>query len=91
MVRTSGLNREDIKAGLRKLGFPLSLVAKELGVTRQAVTLVLAGTRSERIEKWIAEKLELTPKEVWPERYDTSSLWSKQLTLSDFTSKAEDL
>jgi lambda repressor-like predicted transcriptional regulator len=64
-----GLDREDIKALLRKKGYTLADAARELEVTRQAPTLVLAGSRSLRIEAWIADKLGMKPEEIWPERY----------------------
>jgi len=61
--------REDIKAGLRKRGYTLAGVAQELGVSRQAVSLILAGRRSQRIEAYIAQVLGLTVAEVWTGRY----------------------
>ncbi|GAB4216296.1 MAG: hypothetical protein OHK0012_18270 [Synechococcales cyanobacterium] len=60
---------EDIKAVLRKQGYTLSQAARELGVSKQALTMVLSGKRSSRIEAWIAEQLAMQPEEVWPERY----------------------
>ncbi|MDX2271032.1 MAG: helix-turn-helix domain-containing protein [Cyanobacteriota bacterium] len=63
------MNREDIKAVLRKQGYTLSHAARELGVSKQALTMVLSGKRSSRIEAWIAEQLAMRPEEVWPERY----------------------
>lgn len=67
------MQREDIKAGLRKRGYTLALVAQELGVSRQAVSLVLAGRRSHRIEAHIALVLATEPIALWPERYTSLS------------------
>lgn len=63
------MQREDIKAGLRKRGYTLATVAQKLGVSRQAVSLVLAGKRSQRIESYIAGILATAPESLWPERY----------------------
>lgn len=61
---------EDVKASLRKENSSLSEVARELGVSRQAVSLVIRGAaRSRRIERLIAQKIGKPVGEVFPERY----------------------
>ncbi len=62
------LRREWIKFQLRLRGITLSAIARELGVSRQALgqTLVSAYPRMERA---IAAKLEMEPRDIWPERY----------------------
>lgn len=60
---------EDIKAALRKQGWTLTGIAKELGVGPSAISHALTRQRSRRIEKVIAAKLGLSPREIWPQRY----------------------
>jgi len=57
-----------IKYQLDLLGFNLSDIARDLGITRQGVYRVFAEPRP-RVEKAIADRLGLTPAEIWPERY----------------------
>jgi len=64
------MHREDIKAQLRKKGSSLADVGRSLGVSGQAVSQTLQGfCRSRRIERKIAEILELPLHVLWPERY----------------------
>lgn len=60
--------REWIKFQLRLRGISLSSMARELGVSRQALgqTLVQSYPKMERV---IAAKLNLDPEIIWPERY----------------------
>jgi len=60
--------REWIKFQLRLRGITLSGMARELGVSRQALgqTLVQSYPKMERV---IAAKLGLEPEIIWPERY----------------------
>ncbi|MFQ4137379.1 helix-turn-helix domain-containing protein [Nodosilinea sp. PGN35] len=60
---------EDIKAALRKQGWTLTGIAKELGVGPSAISHALTRQRSRRVEKVIAAKLGLSPREIWPQRY----------------------
>ncbi|MEM9908088.1 MAG: helix-turn-helix domain-containing protein [Cyanobacteria bacterium P01_D01_bin.44] len=60
---------EDIKAALRKQGWTLASIAKELGIGPSAVSHALTRQRSRRIERLIASKLGLAPREIWPQRY----------------------
>jgi Ner family transcriptional regulator len=60
---------EDIKAALRKQGWTLASIAKELDVGPSAVSHALTRQRSRRIEQVIASKLGVPPHEVWPQRY----------------------
>ncbi len=60
---------EDIKAALRKQGWTLTRIAKELNVGPSAVSHTLIRQRSRRIEQMIASKLGLSPHEIWPQRY----------------------
>ncbi len=60
---------EDIKAALRKQGWTLAGIAKEIGVGPSAISHALTRQRSRRVEKVIASKLGLSPREIWPQRY----------------------
>ncbi len=57
-----------IKYQLELRGESFATIARELGVTRQAVRRALDMPRP-RMERAIAEKLGLKPWELWPERY----------------------
>jgi Ner family transcriptional regulator len=61
--------REWIKYQLRVRGSSLSALARELGVSRHATRLALDKPYP-RMERAIAAKLGLQPKQLWPERYD---------------------
>jgi Ner family transcriptional regulator len=60
---------EDIKAALRKQGTTLADLAKELNVSRSAISHTLLSQRSHRIEAYIARKVGLPLREVFPQRY----------------------
>lgn len=62
------LRREWIKFQLRLRGTTLSALARELGVSRQALgqTLIQSYPKMERV---IAARLALEPWDIWPERY----------------------
>lgn len=62
---------EMIRARLRLAGTSSSDIARELGKTPASVSLVSQGRRrSRKIEQTIAEKLDTTPKNIWPDRYE---------------------
>ena len=61
--------REWIKFQLRVRGSSLSAIARELEVSRHAPRLALVKPYP-KMERAIAEKLQLEPQELWPERYD---------------------
>ena len=60
---------EDIKAALRKQGWTLASIAKELNIGPSAVSHALTRQRSRRVEQVVAHKLGLSPQEIWPQRY----------------------
>lgn len=61
---------ERIKMRLRLCGCSLADIARELTVARTTVTSVSQGyRRSRRIEAAIADKLGVTPAQLWPDRY----------------------
>lgn len=59
---------EWIKFQLRIRGSSLSQLARDLGVTRQAVRNALSS-RYPRMERVIAAEIGLEPEIIWPERY----------------------
>ena len=60
---------ERLKAELRIRGTSLAKVARQLGVTDSALTLVgKRMCRSDRIERALAEALDMTPDELFPDR-----------------------
>lgn len=66
---TEPQRRAWIKYQLELRGYTLSSLARELGVSRHAPKLALDRPYP-RMERAIAEKIELRPEQVWPERYD---------------------
>lgn len=62
---------EYIKMRLRLVGSSLAIIARELGIQPTTVTAASLGKRrSRRIETAIADRLGVTPRALWPERYD---------------------
>jgi len=61
--------REWIKFQLRIRGTSLALLARENGVSRQAMSAALVKP-SKRCEQPIAHAIGMQPHEVWPERYE---------------------
>lgn len=59
---------ELIKAALRARGSSLSAVAREMGLTRSTVHCVQYH-RYPSVEAAIAKLLDVTPQELWPDRY----------------------
>ncbi|AFL75371.1 helix-turn-helix domain-containing protein [Thiocystis violascens] len=59
---------ELIKAALRARGSSLSAVARDLGLTREAVHHVHRN-RYPAVEAAIASVLEVSPADLWPDRY----------------------
>lgn len=68
---TEPQRRAWIKYQLELRGYTLSSLARELGVSRHAPKLALDRPYP-RMERAIAERLELDPAQIWPERYDAS-------------------
>ncbi len=62
------LRWEWIKFQLRVRGSSLALVARELGVGRNAVINV-KRVRYPRVERAIARKLDMAPRDIWPDRW----------------------
>lgn len=62
---------EQLKASLRIRGSSLAQLSRELGVTTASMSRVgLGSLRSARIERAIADALETTPEQLWPDRYE---------------------
>ncbi|WP_085953253.1 helix-turn-helix domain-containing protein [Caulobacter vibrioides] len=59
-----------IKEALHARGLSIGGIARNLGVTKNSVSLVCRGyRRSRRLEQAIAHALDLEPARLWPERY----------------------
>ena len=60
--------RESIKAGLRTRGITLAEIAEKLGILPATVSGVIAGRRSARVERKVAEAIDTTVYDLFPER-----------------------
>lgn len=60
---------EWIKFQLRMRGTSMSDLARRIGVTRQAVRNALTAPYP-KMERVIANELDLAPEVIWPERYE---------------------
>ncbi|WP_424944624.1 helix-turn-helix domain-containing protein [Aliiroseovarius crassostreae] len=59
-----------LKADLKSAGVTLRSIARDLGVSHTAVADVARGARrSKRIEQAVADRLNTTPEQLWPDRY----------------------
>ncbi|WP_052465019.1 helix-turn-helix domain-containing protein [Geoalkalibacter subterraneus] len=57
-----------VKGQLELRGESFATIARELGVSRQAVGRAMTDRRP-RMERAIAAKLGMPPEQIWPERY----------------------
>jgi Ner family transcriptional regulator len=65
-----GWHHEDIKAELRKRYGSLATFAERLGTSRQSISGVLTNPlASTRLERLIADALEVDPSIIWPMRW----------------------
>lgn len=61
---------EAIKARLRSQGTSLSQIARDLGLKPSTISTVVAGSaRSQKVEQALAEALDMTASQLFPERY----------------------
>lgn len=68
------MHHEDIKAALRKRGYTITRVAREMGLHQSTIsTAIRPGRRSRPVEKKIADILGRPVEKVWPERYPTAA------------------
>lgn len=68
MLSQEGWHPEDIKAEIRKRGCTIERLAKQNGLTRNALLRTLALPRANG-EKIIADFLGVHPSVIWPSRY----------------------
>ena len=62
---------EQIKEGLYAKGSSLKDIARDLGVSSAAISLVSMGrSRSQRIERALAQKLGIAPERLFPEYHE---------------------
>lgn len=77
MIKDDNLNiphepeprRAWIKYQLELRGYTYADIARELDCTRQSVQKAMSQG-NQRIQRFVAEKLDLQPEQIWPERYD---------------------
>lgn len=60
---------EDIKAEIRKRGSTVAQLARNSGLSKQALGQCIERRASERGDQIIAEFLDLKPHQIWPSRY----------------------
>lgn len=60
---------EAIKARLRSQGTSLSQIGRDLGLKPSTISTVVAGARSLKVEQALAEALDMTVGQLFPERY----------------------
>lgn len=64
------MHHEDIKAAIRKRGSTPSEIARALGITHAAVSLVIRGSStSARVAKRISDLTGLSLGQLWPGKY----------------------
>lgn len=64
---------ELLKFQLRCLGWTVSNLSDELGVSKGFISRVLSGqARSARIEAFVANKLGTDPSKLWPQNFQTN-------------------
>lgn len=69
-----GWHREDIKAAVRKRGITLERLAEDNGLDKRECSLALLRP-SYAAEMVIAEFLGVSPREIWPQRYDADGTY----------------
>lgn len=68
IVSDPDTRREWIKFQLKLRGTSYAKIGEQLGVSRHAPKLALYSSYP-RMEKAIAAALDMTPEQIWPERY----------------------
>lgn len=63
---------ELLKFQLRCMGWTITTLSNELGVSKGFISRVIAGqARSKRVETFIAAKLDTEPSKLWPKNFQT--------------------
>lgn len=73
LLRNPTKRRAWVKYQIHMRGTSMAQIAADAGVSRQALYQAFHKTYP-RMEKVIAEALDMAPKELWPERYDADGL-----------------
>lgn len=68
MARLRGMDREDIKASIRKRGWTLEGLSSHWGYCSNAISVTL-GRPWPAVEERIARFLRKSPSQIWPDRY----------------------
>ena len=69
-----GWHREDIKAAIRKRGISLERLSEANGLNRRDCSFALRRPHF-MAERVIAEFLGFSPRQIWPQRYDTDGTY----------------
>ena len=69
MARLRGMDREDIKASIRKRGWTLEGLSSHWGYCSNAISVTL-GRPWPAVEERIALFLRKSPSQIWPDRYE---------------------
>lgn len=67
---SKGMSPNEIKAELVRRGIKIKDIARQVGVSGEAVTMAISGKytyRGHRIRPYIARAIERTESEIWPE------------------------
>lgn len=72
--KPKGWHREDIKAAIRKRGTSLERLSEANGLDKRSCSLALLRP-SFAAELAIAEFLGVSPRQIWPHRYDANGTY----------------
>lgn len=79
-----GWHKEDIKAAIRKRGVSLERLSLDNGLHRKACTMALFRPHF-AAEMAIAEFLGVSPRQIWPQRYDADGTYHHSRSRNNYT------
>lgn len=86
MSRVKGWHREDVKAAIRKRGINLEQLSEANGLDKRACSLALLRPHF-AAEMVIAEFLGVSPRQIWPHRYDGNGTYKHPKSCTYHTRK----
>ncbi len=86
MPRAKGWHREDVKAAIRKRGISLEQLSEANGLDKRACSLALLRPHF-AAELVIAEFLGVSPRQIWPHRYDSDGTYKHPKSRTYHTSR----
>lgn len=87
MPRAKGWHREDIKAAIRKRGISLEALSEANGLDKRACSLALLRPYF-AAELVIAEFLGMSPRELWPQRFDADGTYRHPKSQKHYTRRS---